>query len=119
MNTTKIIHQTNLNKWADIIRDQQSSSLTVKDWCSQHQVSKDQFYYWKRKLKDTFVESQLPDIIPISSRVPEPCCTSCTTDTTFPTLSSVIISINDISIEITDNTSELLLTKVIKAVRNA
>lgn len=119
MNTSKIVHQAKLNKWADIIRDQQSSSLTVKDWCSQHQVSKDQFYYWKRKLKDKFVESQLPDIIPISSKLEEPCCTSCTTDTTVPTLSSVIISINNISIEITDNTSELLLTKVIKAVRNA
>ena len=119
MNTTQIVHQTNLNKWTDIIREQQSSSLTVKDWCSQHQVSKDQFYYWKRKLKDTFVESPLPDIIPISSGVSEPCCTSCTTDATVPTLSYVTISINDISIEITDNTSELLLTKVIKAVRNA
>ena len=28
MNTTQIVHQTNLSKWADIIRDQQSSSLT-------------------------------------------------------------------------------------------
>lgn len=80
MNTTQIVHQTNLKKWADIIRDQQSSSLTVKDWCSQHQVSKDQFYYWKRKLKDKFVESQLPDIIPISSQISEPYCTSFTTD---------------------------------------
>ena len=119
MNTTQIIHQPNLNKWADIIRDQQSSSLTVKDWCSQHQVSKDQFYYWKRKLKDKFVESQLPDIIPISSLISEPCCTSCTTDKTVPTPSSVIISINGISIEITENTSELLLAKVIKVVCNA
>ena len=107
------------DKWADIIRDQQSSSLTVKDWCSQHQVSKDQFYYWKRKLKDKFVESQLQDIIPISSQLAGPCCTSCTTDTTVPTFSSVIISINNISIEITNNTSELLLIKVIKAVQNA
>ena len=119
MNTTQIVHQTNLNKWADIIRGQQSSSLTVKDWCSQHQVSKDQFYYWKRKLKDKFVESQLPDIISISSQISEPCCTSCTTDTTVTTPSSVIISINGISIEITENTSELLLAKVIKVVRNA
>ena len=55
MNATQIVHQTNLNKQADIIRAQQSSTLTVKDWCSQHQVSKDQFYYWKRKLKDKFV----------------------------------------------------------------
>lgn len=119
MNTTQIIHQPNLNKWADIIRDQQSSSLTVKDWCSQHQVSKDQFYYWKRKLKDKFVESQLSDIIPISSQISKTCFTSCTTDTTVPTPSSVIISINGISIEITENTSELLLAKVIKVVRNA
>ena len=99
MNTSKIVHQANLTKWADIIREQQSSSLPVKSWCEQHQVSRDQFFYWKRKLKDQYLESQLPDIVPISSPVVRQDCTSYTTDTTIPTNSSLVINIRDISIE--------------------
>ena len=44
MNTSKIIHTATLNKCADLIREQQSSFLTVKAWCEQHQVSKDKFF---------------------------------------------------------------------------
>ena len=44
MNTSKIVHTATFNKWADLIREQQSSSLTVKAWREQHQVSKDKFF---------------------------------------------------------------------------
>ncbi len=81
-------------------------------------MSKDKFFYWKRKLKDQFVESQLPEIVPLASPISQPCCTSCATDTTMAT-SSLLITIDGISIEINDNTSEYLLSKVIKAVRHA
>ena len=93
MNTSKIVHTATFNKWADLIREQQSSSLTVKAWCEQHQVSKDKFFYWKRKLKDQFVESQLPEIVPLASPIIQPCSTSCATDTTMAT-SSLLITVS-------------------------
>ncbi len=122
MNSTQVIRQAKLNSWADYIRDQQDSSLTVTAWCDQQQISKTQFYYWKRKLKDQFVESQLPDIVPLSVPVPDNCCTTfktCTTPTTLPPQSVLRISIRDIAIEVNEETSIHLLSKVIKAVRHA
>lgn len=122
MNTSKVIHQAKLNSWANTIRDQQESSLSVSKWCDTHQISKTQFYYWKRQLADQFVESQLPDIVPISAPVPEPCCTtfkSYTTNETLPELPTLKISIGDVTLEVNDNTSSHLISKVIKAVRHA
>ena len=88
MKTSKVVHQAKLNTWADLIRDQQSSSLSIASWCEQHQLSKDQYYYWKRKLIDHYIEVQLPYIIPITSPVLQQCFTSCTTDTTLSLQSS-------------------------------
>lgn len=119
MNTSKVIHQAKLNDWANTIREQQASSLSVTQWCDLHQLSKTQFYYWKRQLKGEFVKSALPDIVPISTPVPNTCCTSCATETTISALSTLKLTVNDITIEITEDTSDFLLAKVIKAVRNA
>ena len=122
MNSSKVIHQAKLNDWAATIREQQNSSLSVTAWCKQNHLSTTQFYYWKRKLKDKYVESQLPDIVPLTTTVSQQCCTSCTTDDPLygmSGLSSIKLSINDVSIEINESTSEYLLSKVIKAVRHA
>ena len=122
MNSSKIIHQAKLNDWAVAIRQQQESSMSVTSWYKQNHLSTTQFYYWKRKLKDQFVESQLPDIVPITTPASQQCCTSCTTDQPLYGMSgfsTIKISVNDISIEINESTSEYLLSKVIKAVRHA
>lgn len=69
MNTSKVIHQAKLNDWANTIREHQASSLNVTEWCQSNGIAKAQFYYWKRKLKDQFVEVQLPDIVPLNTPV--------------------------------------------------
>ena len=122
MNTTKVIHQAKLNSWADLIREQQTSSMNVTKFCEARSISKSQFYYWRRRLTEQFVESQLPDIVPISPPIPDTRCTtfkSCPTHTTISALSALKLTINDITIEINEDTSDFLLAKVIKAVRNA
>jgi len=62
MNSSVVIHQARLNQWAETIQAQKSSSLSVAEYREQYHLSRSQFYYWKRKLKDKFVEPQLPDI---------------------------------------------------------
>lgn len=93
MNTSKVIHQSKLNDWANTIREQQASSLNVTEWCQSNGIAKAQFYYWKHKLKKQFVEAQLPDIVPLNTPVAQQCCTSCTTNTTFEKLSPLKLSI--------------------------
>ena len=80
MNTSKVIHQAKLNDWANTIHKQQASSLNVTEWCQSNGIAKVQFYYWKRKLKDQFIESQLPDTVSLNTPVTQQCCT---TNTTF------------------------------------
>ena len=122
MNTTKVIHQAKLTNWADIIREQQACSMNLTKFCEAHSIPKSQFYYWRRRLTEQFVESQLPDIIPISPPIPDTSCTtfkSCPTHTTISAPSVLKLTINDINIEINEDTSDFLLAKFIKAVRNA
>lgn len=82
MNTTKVLHQAKLNSWAENIRDQQASNLSVVEWCNQNHLSSTQFYYWRRQLADQFVEAQLPEIVPLSAPITDSCTIfkNCTTD---------------------------------------
>lgn len=78
MNSTSIVKQAKLNAWAEKIKAQVESGLSVRDWCAANQITKDQFYYWRQKLKDSFVESNLPDIVPVKLSAEECCRTNCT-----------------------------------------
>ena len=59
-------HQANLSKWAAIFREQTESSLTIKEWCARNNVSFHQYNYWKHQAKESYVDSILPDIVPLS-----------------------------------------------------
>lgn len=65
MNTTKVIHQAKLTKWAELIREQQASGMNVTKFYEARSISKSQFYYWNRRLAEQFVESQLPDSVSV------------------------------------------------------
>ena len=66
MNTNQTFHQANLAKWTAIFQEQKASGLTVKDWCAQNNVSHHAYYYWKRLAKEAYMESVLPEIVPIA-----------------------------------------------------
>ena len=55
MSSKTILHQAKLNEWASRISDQMSSGLNVSQWCIRNGLTKDQFFYWKRKLKDELI----------------------------------------------------------------
>lgn len=50
---TSVKSHVNLSHWAQLIGECQNSGLTVKDWCGNNGVSKDQYYYWLRKVRET------------------------------------------------------------------
>ena len=55
MQPTEKLNQANLAKWAQIISEQKSSSLTIRDWCLQNNISYHAYNYWKHKLKESFI----------------------------------------------------------------
>ena len=139
MNTDLKIRQAKLSRWAARFQEQASSGLHVKTWCDRNGISIHAFYYWKRILKEAYVDSMLPDIVPIT--VPD--MPSTPSDPVLPKTSShelyklrdlhlhesdptqssvpdaVIVSIGDIRIEFGANTSDDTILRLIKAVRYA
>lgn len=65
MNANKKIHDTKLAHWITLIREQSESGLTISDWCVQKGLSKHAYYYWKRIAKESYVDSVIPEIVPI------------------------------------------------------
>ncbi len=74
-------------------------------------------FYWKRKLKDQFVESLLPEIVSLASPISLPCCTSCATDITMAT-SSLLITMVQLSDEQLNNLSKEALTTLVSSLQN-
>lgn len=52
MNTKLATTQIRLNEWASVIKDCKASGLKVDDYCQQHNLSRDAYYYWLRKVKE-------------------------------------------------------------------
>ena len=52
MNSITVKNQYQLTKWAAIIKECNDSGIKIKDWLKANNISKDQYYYWRRKLQD-------------------------------------------------------------------
>lgn len=46
-----------LEHWRQLIAECQSSGMQVKQWCLQNNISKDQYYYWLRKVREITVDN--------------------------------------------------------------
>lgn len=68
MNTTKKLQQVKLDQWAVLCKEQSESGLTVRQWCKQNGYTIHTYNYWKHRLKESYVDSVLPDIVPIAHR---------------------------------------------------
>lgn len=75
MNTKLATAQIRVKNWAAIIQERNESGLSVKDYCAQHQLSWDSYYYWLRKVKEallvesSFVEVTQPKQFPVQRSV--------------------------------------------------
>ena len=133
MNAKQKFHQINLAKWTALFQEQASSGLTIKDWCAQNNISIHKYNYWKRLVKEMYVDSGLPDIVPLAPGTlpslspvlpdsqqdalhnsPDSCNSR---DSIDPKCISIVIG--DIRIEIGSSASDEMVSGIIKAVRHA
>lgn len=73
------MNQKSIESWKQRIADRESSGLNVQEWCDQNGLSKDAYYYWRKKVKNSqkatpysepvFVELE-PSAIPESRHEP-------------------------------------------------
>lgn len=57
MNAKELETQHNLKKWAAIIKECRSSGMKILQWLEINNISKDKYYYWQRKLKETCIDT--------------------------------------------------------------
>lgn len=127
MNTTKFKHEFLAHQWAQRIVDFKNSGLPLKEWLSINNLSRDQYFYWKRKLSDevldtvtttTFVE--LPQVVPTSAPTAvetSPLLESPIKGTTPPP--DAILNVNGFEIKLFNSVTADLLKNVIEVARHA
>ena len=105
--------QLKLEHWKRLIAECQNSNLPVKQWCSNNDVSKDQYYYWLRKIREMTV-SEIP--VPVSDNVSfrrlevKPPLTG--------TRQSVMIHLPQATVEVPDGVSQSTVEAVLLALKS-
>ena len=106
MNTRLATRQIRLQQWMAIIRDKCESGETVADYCRNHGLSVDAYYYWLRKAKEAALEQggfvrldQTPDVRETDAE-------------------HLTVTVNEAIIQVEKTTSMELLAKVVRALRD-
>ena len=117
MNATKKLQQAKLDQWVVLCKEQSESGLTAKQWCEQNGYTIHTYNYWKHRLKESYVDSVLPDIVPNSPRVPaslhelRDSRESCINNTSA-------VSLYGVSITLDSSASDEMLCRIITALRH-
>lgn len=57
MDTRLAAQQVRLHEWTGIIHARNESGLTVKEFCTQNNVTETQYFYWLRKVRSAAIEA--------------------------------------------------------------
>lgn len=115
--TSLVARQYRLHEWADQICEcnNRPSNLTVKEWCSQHQITVANYYYRLRQvrkqcLENLSKESESQNIVPVPSEL----------ITSVPSVPSCLeVSVNHVCIRVSESTTPDLLKMVLQVIADA
>ena len=119
--TTAVAVQYRLQEWAEQIRECQNrpAGMSVVDWCATHSITKGNYYYKLRCVRQACLEN-LPPEAPAQQIVPvNTCLLQQDTQSGSGIQQGLCVSVNGFSIHVTESTPMPLLTAVLKVVRNA
>ena len=119
--TTAVAVQYRLKEWAGQIRECQNrpAGMSVVDWCATHSITKGNYYYRLRRVRQACLEN-LPPEAPAQQIAPvNTCLLQQETQSGSGIQQGLSVSVNGFSIRVTESTPMPLLTAVLKVVRNA
>ena len=119
--TTAAAVQYRLKEWAAQIRECQNrpAGMSVVDWCASHGITKADYYYRLRRVRQVCLEN-LPPETPAQQIVPvNTCILQQKTQSGSGIQQGLSVSVNGLSIHVTESTPMPLLAEVLKVVRNA
>lgn len=124
MNKKSEKHNFKVQQWKAIIQDRINSGLTVKEYCEQNSIKRDAYFYWLNVIRREAIEqtsasgfvelsisSNTVSCTPVFEKVP-------VIQQTISD-SGLIVSVNGITICVTEKTSAELLARTIGVIRNA
>ena len=123
--------QLNMQQWTAIIEDRIASGLKIDEYCEKNQLSRNSYFYWLRKIREETSTSVLPnhnDLLPVSvstgalvELVPSSNRNGSISkiEVSDEKPETIGFSINGISITVGHDISEELLSKIMRAARNA
>jgi putative transposase len=123
-------HDVRRENWLNIVNQcqQRPANVTVKQWLADNEINEKSYYYWLRKFrKEQYAKMQVPAIAQTSEvsfaeiSIPTemtPMDTSPVTavDASHP---AAVIKCNGLTIELSNDISEALLTKLLREVAHA
>lgn len=125
-------NQHNLTKWAAIIKECRSSGMKILEWLELNNVSRDQYYYWQRKLKETCLDTlekqqttfvELPVVQEQSSTTEKTIshseCEIKNTGTSSDNTVAATIKVNGIAFELNNNATSGFMKNLIEALNYA
>lgn len=120
MNAKELETQHNLKKWAAIIKECRSSGMKILQWLEINNISKDQYYYWQRKLKETCIdtfERQAATFVELPVTKEVPASTELTVTHTVCKNNSIaaVIKTNGVTFEITNTATPDFIKNLIEA----
>lgn len=115
--TSLVARQYRLHEWADQICEcnNRPSNLTVKEWCSQHQITVANYYYRLKQVRKACLEN-LPEepasqsVVPVLSELMA---------NVASVSSSLEVNVNHVSLRVTENTTPELLKMVLQVLADA
>ena len=119
--TTAAAVQYRLKEWAEQIRECQNrpAGMSVVDWCATQGITKANYYYRLRRVRQVCLEN-LPPETPAQQIVPvNTCILQQKTQSGSGIQQGLSVSVNGLSIHVTESTPMPLLAEVLKVVRNA
>lgn len=114
MNTREVARQYRLSQWAQRLRDQKASGLSITAWCEVNGVSRNTYFYWQKRLRESACEELALQtesaMTPVSAFAEVKLCAA-------EASGSIVVRMNGAEIEIKDGTSPGLVESVLNAMK--
>lgn len=119
--TTMVAEQCRLQEWAAQIRECQRrpSGMSIVSWCDCHGITKANYYYRLRRVREACLESISEESLPQQIVSVRPEILHVDEKNNSNAQRGLDISIKEYSIHVTESSSMFLLAEVLKVVRNA
>lgn len=125
MNVRRATSLIRKDQWMKIISERNASGLTVKEYCSQHNLNQGSYYYWLKKIRKGVLEENschnesTTTLVPMMKSLSNQETSNDNDTTSYSKSCSLSITTNVMRIEFESNTSSDLILQVIRELKHA